>query len=289
MPAGDDPTAEFGEIVRLSRIDSTNRYARDAAETGAPHGLVVLADEQTAGRGRLDRRWTAPPGSSLLCSLLFRTAVGPARLHLLPTVVALAALDAVDEVVGYGAAIKWPNDLVAGRRKLAGILAEVVTGAPPAVRHGGASANSAASAGSGAAAASAGAGSEIAVVVGIGLNVAWPPDWPPRGESDELDALARRSTTLAALAGRPVDREEVTQAFLTAVRRRHAALLELGDEETLRAYRRRCSTIGRDVRVLLRDGEVSGAAVDVTEDGRLLVVADGELRAFEAGDVVHLR
>jgi BirA family biotin operon repressor/biotin-[acetyl-CoA-carboxylase] ligase len=252
----------FSEIVRFARIDSTNRYACDAAETGAAHGLVVIADEQTAGRGRLDRRWTAPAGSSLLCSVLFRTPLEPVRLHLLPSIVALAALDAVDDVVGYGAAIKWPNDLVVGARKLAGILAEVVPGTGSEQR---------------------------AVVVGLGLNVAWPPGWPPLGESTELDLLARRSTTLSAIAGRPVDRGQVTESFLTALRRRHAAFLDTGDEETLRAYRRRCSTIGRDVRVLLSDEEVRGAAVDVTEDGRLLVVADGRLRAFDAGDVVHVR
>jgi BirA family biotin operon repressor/biotin-[acetyl-CoA-carboxylase] ligase len=262
-PPDRSPAASFSEIVHLTRIDSTNRYARDAAETGAPHGLVVLADEQTAGRGRLDRRWTAPPRSALLCSVLFRTALAPAELHLLPSLVALAGLDAVDEIIGYGASIKWPNDLVAGRRKLAGILAEVVPGRP--------------------------ARDERAVVVGIGLNVAWPPGWPAVGESLELDQLARRSVTLSALAGRTIEREAVTEAFLAALRRRYALLLAGGGQEILHAYRRRCSTIGRDVRVLLSDGEVRGSVVDVTEDGRLLVVADGELRAFEAGDVVHLR
>lgn len=260
---------EFSEIVRFERIDSTNRYARDAAETGAAHGLVVIASEQTAGRGRMGRRWQAPAGSALLCSVLFRTALPAERFHLLPSVMALAALDAVDAVVGYGAAIKWPNDLLAGNRKLAGILAEVVPaprtpGSPAPVQSG------------------------TAVVAGLGLNVAWPPGWPPAGADRELELLARQATTLSALAGRTIDLEEVTAAFLAALRRRHA---ELGaaPEETLRAYRRRCTTIGRSVRVMLADGEVRGDVVDVMEDGRLLLVADGKLRAFEAGDVVHVR
>jgi len=252
-----DPAA-FGEIVRLERIDSTNRYARDAAETGAPHGLVVLADEQTAGRGRRGRSWVSPPGGSLLCSVVFRPALAPDRLHLLPSLVALAALDAVDLAVGYGASLKWPNDLVAGRRKLAGVLSEVV-GSPCE-----------------------------AVVVGIGLNVVWPPGWP--GEDDPgLARLARGATTLSALAGRPLELEQVTADFLTSLRSRYGALLADGEEELMAAYRRRCSTLGRDVRILLADGEVRGAAVDVTEDGRLLVVADGELHTVDAGDVVHLR
>jgi BirA family biotin operon repressor/biotin-[acetyl-CoA-carboxylase] ligase len=279
-PAAFSEAAAFNEIVRLVRIDSTNRYARDAAETGARHGLVILADAQTAGRGRLGRSWTAPPGSALLCSVLFRTRLAPSRLHLLPSLVALAALDAVDELIGYGAAIKWPNDLVAGPRKLAGILAEVVPSPLP-------TAVTAPAAGQPA------AEPERAVVVGLGLNVEWPPGWPPEGESHELDLLAKRATTLAALAGRSVDREVVTESFLGALRRRYGAFDAGGErdggDELLRAYRRRCATIGRDVRVLLSDGEVTGAAVDVTEDGRLLVVADGELRAFDAGDVVHVR
>jgi BirA family biotin operon repressor/biotin-[acetyl-CoA-carboxylase] ligase len=105
----------------FATLDSTNRYALDAARSGAPDRLVVVADEQTAGRGRLGRTWEAPPGSSLLVSVLLRGLGDPARA-VMATAVALAA--AVEEEAGVAVGLKWPNDLVVGDRKLAGVLAE---------------------------------------------------------------------------------------------------------------------------------------------------------------------
>jgi BirA family biotin operon repressor/biotin-[acetyl-CoA-carboxylase] ligase len=106
----------------FTTLDSTNRRALDAARGGAADGLVVVADEQTAGRGRLGRTWEAPPGSSLLVSVLLRREGDPGRA-VMAAGVALAG--AVEEVAGVGAGVKWPNDLVVGERKLAGLLAEV--------------------------------------------------------------------------------------------------------------------------------------------------------------------
>lgn len=130
----------FGEVRWFASLDSTNRYLLDLAAAGAPDGLVAVADEQTAGRGRLGRTWVAPPGASLLVSLLLRPRVTVDRRHLVVTAAALAAVEAVAAVAGFDALVKWPNDLVVDDRKLAGILAEA-------------------------------AGS--AVVVGMGLNVHW--------------------------------------------------------------------------------------------------------------------
>lgn len=130
----------FGEVRWFERLDSTNRYLLDLAARGAPEGLVAVADEQTAGRGRLGRTWVAPPGASLLVSVLLRPPVAADRRHLVVTAAALAAAEAVASVAGVDARLKWPNDLVVDDRKLAGILAEA-----------------------------AGA----AVVVGMGLNVHW--------------------------------------------------------------------------------------------------------------------
>jgi BirA family biotin operon repressor/biotin-[acetyl-CoA-carboxylase] ligase len=104
----------------FTTLDSTNRRALDAARGGAADGLVVVADEQTAGRGRLGRTWEAPPGSSLLVSVLLRREGDPGRA-VMAAGVALAG--AVEEVAGVGAGLKWPNDLVVGEHKLAGLLA----------------------------------------------------------------------------------------------------------------------------------------------------------------------
>lgn len=130
---------------RLAEVGSTNRVALDLARSGAPEGVVVVASSQTAGRGRRGRAWAAAPGSSLLASVLLRPRLGADRLHLAVAAVALAAADACAAVAGFRPAVKWPNDLVVGDRKLAGVLAEA-------------------------------AGE--AVAVGVGLNVSAGGPWP---------------------------------------------------------------------------------------------------------------
>src|SRR5439155_18288114 len=121
------------DVRRHADLDSTNRQAADLARAGAPEGVVVVADHQTAGRGRLGRAWEAPPGSSLLMTVLLRPALDAARLHLVTMAVALAAADACAEAAGFAPALQWPNDLVVQDRKLAGIIAEacVEGSAPP--------------------------------------------------------------------------------------------------------------------------------------------------------------
>jgi len=156
------PSATFADVRRFSELDSTNRHAMELARQGAAEGLVVVADHQTAGRGRLGRTWEAPPGSGLLVSVLLRPTIAPERLHLTTMAVALAAADACDDVAGVRPGLKWPNDLVVDDRKLGGILAEV----PEAG----------------------------AVVVGLGLNVLW--ETPPAQLADigvALNQLVGRS------------------------------------------------------------------------------------------------
>jgi len=111
----------FLEIEWFEVVDSTNRYLLERAAAGAPDGVVAVADEQTAGRGRLGRAWIAPPRSALLVSVLLRPKLSPERVHLVTIAAALAAIDALP---GTDAQVKWPNDVVIGDRKLAGLLAE---------------------------------------------------------------------------------------------------------------------------------------------------------------------
>jgi BirA family transcriptional regulator, biotin operon repressor / biotin---[acetyl-CoA-carboxylase] ligase len=112
----------FRDIRRFARIDSTNRYL--LAERGAAEGVVAVADEQTAGRGRHGRTWSAAPGAALLVSVLLRPQLPSHRMHLVTLAAAVAATDAVGSVAGLAARVKWPNDVVVDDRKLAGILAE---------------------------------------------------------------------------------------------------------------------------------------------------------------------
>jgi BirA family biotin operon repressor/biotin-[acetyl-CoA-carboxylase] ligase len=118
-------TTRFADVRWFDIVDSTNRYLLGCAAAGDPEGVVAVADEQTAGRGRLGREWIAPPGAALLVSVLLRPQVPPDQVHLVTLAAALALLDAVPAA---HARIKWPNDVVVDDRKLAGILAEADSG-----------------------------------------------------------------------------------------------------------------------------------------------------------------
>jgi BirA family transcriptional regulator, biotin operon repressor / biotin---[acetyl-CoA-carboxylase] ligase len=114
----------FTDVRWFTTIDSTNRYLLEAARAGAPEGMVAVADEQTAGRGRLGRSWIAPPGASLLVSTVLRPELAPEALSLVTMAAGLACIAAVRDLGGIEAGLKWPNDVVVDDRKLAGILAE---------------------------------------------------------------------------------------------------------------------------------------------------------------------
>ena len=157
-------------VTVVPETGSTNTDLVAAAAAGAPHGSVLVADHQTAGRGRLDRGWSAPPGTNLLVSILFRDVAGP--LHRSTQRVAVAAARACESVAGVRPALKWPNDLLLDGRKLAGVLAQ----------------------------AGAVDGRVAFVVVGIGLNIGWAPQGAarlPRGTRD--DVLRALLTALTAL------------------------------------------------------------------------------------------
>ena len=234
---------ERWRVRRFDEIDSTNRYLLDEARGGAEGGLVAVADHQTAGRGRFDRRWEAPPGSSLLVSVLVRPA---ARWRRPAPPVMAAALGAGGRRRGGSRVrpgIKWPNDLVVGDRKLAGLLAE---------REG------------------------DALVIGVGCNVDWDA-FPPE--------LAGTATACNLEAGRAVDRDLLLERFLA---RLAVAFDALG--EVPARYRAQLETLGRRVRVERAHDALEGEAVDVTDDGALVVrTDDGTDVPVTAGDVIHLR
>lgn len=249
------PPAGFA-VVRFDGIDSTNREVAERARACAPAGLVVVADHQTAGRGRLGRSWSDEPGSSLLVSILLRPELEASALFVATAVVALALSDACHACAGVRPALKWPNDLLLGDRKVAGVLSEALW--PPV---------------------SGGPGP--AVVVGTGCNVTGGP--PP--------GTAGTATTLEAASGRRVERDELLDAFLAGLAPR---LVQLGSRDGLPAqlgeYRRRCATLGRRVAVEWPDGRKEvGLATGLADDGRLVVTADdGSCRAVAAADVTHL-
>jgi BirA family biotin operon repressor/biotin-[acetyl-CoA-carboxylase] ligase len=240
------------DVQRFDEIDSTNAYLLRQARLGAPEGTVAVAQHQRAGRGRLDRRWEAPPGASLLASVLFRPDFDLAELHLCTAAMALAAAEACRRVAGVGPVLKWPNDVVVGEEKLAGVLAEAEFDGGP--------------------------GGAVAVVVGLGLNIDWPG---PEGVG---------GTSLLELGAEAVDRPALLDALLEALSTRRTLLDSVeGRREVVAELRNRCATLGRRVRVELAAEVVVGMATEIDEAGHLVVRTPDGPRTVSAGDVVHLR
>ncbi|HEY1014073.1 MAG TPA: biotin--[acetyl-CoA-carboxylase] ligase [Herpetosiphonaceae bacterium] len=240
------------EIRAFDVLESTNTTLRAAAAAGAAEGLVALADEQTAGRGRRGRSWAAPPGSSLLVSALIRPHwLQSAEAFWLTKLAAVALAEAVEQATGLRPALKWPNDLQLGGRKLAGILVEVEAQPLASLRW---------------------------AVIGCGVNVNWRPADDP--------SITQAATSLAEELGAPADRAALLRQLLLALDRHYAAL-RMGRREALHdAWRGRLATIGQPVLVDLGGTALEGVAEDVAADGALLVrTADGRLERILAGDV----
>ncbi|MGI8791909.1 MAG: biotin--[acetyl-CoA-carboxylase] ligase [Acidimicrobiales bacterium] len=242
------------DIRRFAEIDSTNTWLLGRARAGAPEGLVAVADHQSAGRGRLGRVWEAPPAANLLVSVLLRPkGLPPERRHLVVACVALAARQACLGLAGVEVDLKWPNDLLVGGAKLAGILAE---------------------------------SDGDAVVVGMGLNVGWAPPG-----ACSLAALSENPDSGSPVSGSPVSGSPVSPStVLDAVLEGLATRYESGDWDAVAAdYRRACVTVGTEVRVELADETFTGTAADINDDGHLLVDTAACIRTVTVGDVVHLR
>lgn len=265
----------FADVRWVPETGSTNTDVLELARGGDPEGIVVVADHQSAGRGRRGRTWEAPAGGALMLTVLLRPPASVAGLTTMA--LAVAAVDAVAEVGGAVARVKWPNDLVwpgdgsAPDRKVAGILAEAdwpassqPTGgwSPP------------------------GPHDRAVVAAGIGINVAWGDGVPAH-----LAETAVALDEVVAPAEAP-DRAELLVALLRHLDVTYGSLVDgpSGPATVLAAWRARSATLGRRVRVDLGADDVVGTAIDVTDEGHLVVeLLTGERRTLAVGDVVHLR
>ena len=252
--------SRFISIGRVRhRVESTGSTNADLArmaldDPALPDGFVLLADAQTAGKGRQGRSWSSPPGSGLTFSVLLKPEVTPLRASTLPLVAGLAVARAVEGLApGCGVGIKWPNDLHAAGRKLCGILCEM-RAEGDSVRH---------------------------VVVGIGLNVniaasAMPP---------EITATA---TSLEILTGHRFDRDEVLDVILRSLDETYRFWLDAGFAALLGEIAERDILRGRPVAVECGSRIVSGTVAGIAEDGALLVrLTDGVVEPVYSGDA-HL-
>jgi BirA family biotin operon repressor/biotin-[acetyl-CoA-carboxylase] ligase len=251
------PRERLGRIgstaVFFDTVGSTNDVAASLAAAGDNEGAVVVADRQTAGRGRRGHTWFSPPGSGLYASVILmpgRTRVDPMRATLLLTLAAGVALaEAVELETGLNVDLKWPNDLYVGRRKLAGILAE-----------------------------GSGRGATIdAIILGFGINLK-PMAYPPE--------LADKATSLESEIGRAVDRHGVLVATLIALARRYDDLLEGRFDAILDAWRRRApSAVGARVAWTTASGTQSGITSGIDDNGALLVRVGDAVERIVAGEL----
>jgi BirA family transcriptional regulator, biotin operon repressor / biotin---[acetyl-CoA-carboxylase] ligase len=248
----------FTPLEVAASVPTTMARAAELAAAGAPEGATVVAEEQTQGRGRLGRAWVAPPGSSLLLSVVLRPPLARESVWLTVAAAGVALAEAVDAVAPgpAPAGLKWPNDLELGGRKAAGLLAEAHL-----------------------------EGDRLAgVLLGMGVNVG-------QGAGDFPPEVAERATSVGLAAGAPVDRAGLLAAWAGRFLAGYAELCAGRPGAVLAAYRERLVTVGRRVRAdRVGAGPVVGTAVDLTPTGGLVVqTAAGARVEIMAGDVQHLR
>jgi len=240
-------------------LPSTNREAVQLAQAEVEHGTVIVADSQTAGRGRLSRSWFSPAGANLYCSVVLRTARPPERLtewlSWLPLISALAAAEAIEQVSSIHVSVKWPNDLLISERKVGGILCESGTGTR----------------------------SGPFQIIGIGVNVNIDrTDWPADLRASATSIWEERKIV--------VDRNRLLAQLLHELEECLDELALHGTSRLALAYHQRSATIGRRVHATLANGEILvGLAEGVGQDGSLRVQPQAAQPGSETPEVVHLR
>ena len=252
-------------IVRLDTVDSTQSVAFGLAEHGAADRTVVVADQQLAGRGRRGRIWRAPAGTSLLASIIVRPRLPQALLPTFSPMTAVATAEALRRVAPVAARVKWPNDVLVGGKKIAGILLESRARSgvsepgrsflgPPSIQAGLMD-------------------PATTIIIGVGVNLG-QREFPPE--------LAGRATSVALETGRAPDRETMLAALLEEFDAWRARLEREGFGAVREQWRMLSDTLGRHV--TLDDG-VTGNAVDLDVDGALLIDAAGTVRRVIAGEI----
>ena len=240
-------------VVCLDTVDSTNSEVKRRAAGGAPEGLAVLSDEQTAGRGRRGNAFQSLKGKGLFCSVLLRPQVPLEALSQLTAWTAVAVCRAVEACCGLTCGIKWTNDIILNGKKLCGILTELEFEAESAAA--------------------------VAVVLGVGINVG-------QTEADFGPVLSSIATSLIQALGYPVRRAELAVHLLTALDELYTAFPQ-GKADYLAEYRRRCVTTGHEVALVRSDGSREPAFAREVDDDFALVcrLPDGSTRTVTAGEV----
>ena len=247
------PQGDWGEKIHwFDTLDSTNNEAKRLAAAEAPNGTLILSAQQTGGRGRMGRSFQSPAGMGVYITLLMRPQVRPEQLMHLTCAAGLYSCQGVEEATGFQPKIKWINDLIAGKQKLGGILTEMsVSTATGLVEY---------------------------AIVGVGINCGQKPqDFPPE--------LRDKATSLLQVTGKEVSLPRLTAAMVLSLTRMNGEL-SIRKKAIMEGYKGLCITLHQQVQLLRGEECTPGYALDLDEDGGLIVsLPDGSLRTVNSGEV----
>jgi BirA family biotin operon repressor/biotin-[acetyl-CoA-carboxylase] ligase len=239
------------KIHYFDYLSSTMDLAMQLGIQTAPHGTLVLAESQTRGRGRLGRSWFSPKYKGIYFSLILRPKISPSASPMLTLLAAVSICEAIKKVAGLDAQIKWPNDVFCGNKKISGILTEM----------------------------NAEVDKVNFVVIGIGLNV-----------NNDKKSLVAQATSLKEQAGQSISRILLLQELLRRIENNYFLLEDRGGQGIIDKWRSFSLTLGRRVKVYCQDKHIEGQAVDIDQDGALLIRKDSGLtQKVFSGDVMHCR
>ncbi|NLK35329.1 MAG: biotin--[acetyl-CoA-carboxylase] ligase [Gracilibacteraceae bacterium] len=239
-------------IVYFDSIDSTTTYAKKRAEDNFQEGTVVIADEQTGGRGRLGRHWVSTKGKGIWMTIMLKPDILPYDGPKLAIAAALAAANAIRNCCQLNAEIKWPNDIVAGGKKLCGILIEMSAEAD-VIKY---------------------------IVIGIGINANMDND-------DFGQEISSTATSVSIETGKPVSRKALAASVMFEFEQLYKVFIRNGSiKDFLEDYKSKSTVLGKEVRLISKKEEITGIAMDISEEGHLVVrLADGSLREIMSGEV----
>ena len=239
------------EVLFLPEIDSTNNLAKKHSKNNAQEGLVIIAESQTGGRGRMGRSWHSPPETGIYLSILLKPNLKPDHLSFITLLAGVSAISTINEISHQRANLKWPNDILINDKKVCGLLCEMTQEK----------------------------GSSFSVVIGIGINVNQLPEQFPKD-------LKKTATSLRIINGSPINRLTVIQSLLTTLDREYRFFLAEGGHSVIKKWKLNTDLFGKKVSVKRGSVIITGTAMNLDELGRLVLRRDnGHAEVIDSGEV----